>query len=145
MQANRCLSRSPSQKFVISAGDIELAAKASRLDQFELHVPQNGGGQSPKVLRYDPSWSGTENRSAADLRTSEKQAWDWWVRRRNRLAIVGIGCLANHYNAIYYSILKESLRLTLMFDWVTGAPLADTQLLPELLVGISERSVHLRR
>jgi hypothetical protein len=44
MQANRCLSRSPSQKFVISAGDIELAAKASRLDQFELHVPQNGGG-----------------------------------------------------------------------------------------------------
>jgi hypothetical protein len=46
MQANRCSSRSPSQKFVISAGEIEFAAKASRLDQFELHVPQNGEGPS---------------------------------------------------------------------------------------------------
>ena len=52
MQANRCLSRSRSQKFVISAGDIELAAKASRLDQFELHMPQNGG--SPSLPGYMP-------------------------------------------------------------------------------------------
>ena len=52
MQANRCLSRSPSQKFVISAGEIEFAAKASRLDQFELHMPQNGGRSS--LLGYFP-------------------------------------------------------------------------------------------
>jgi hypothetical protein len=54
MQANRCTTRSPSQKFVISANEIELAARASRLDQFELHVPQNDGEPSPGVLRYDP-------------------------------------------------------------------------------------------
>jgi hypothetical protein len=54
------------QKFVISAGDIELAAKASRLDQFELHG-RRMAAERLRVLRYDPYWSGAENRSAADL------------------------------------------------------------------------------
>jgi len=62
MQANLCSSRGRRKKFVISAGEIELAARASRLYQFELHAPQNGGGPSLEVVRYDPC--GSEQKTA---------------------------------------------------------------------------------
>ena len=42
MQANRCSSCSPSQKFVISAGELIWPGPVVRIN-FELHVPQNGG------------------------------------------------------------------------------------------------------
>jgi hypothetical protein len=42
MQENRCSSRRPHKKCVISAGKSELPARASRLDQFELQVPRSG-------------------------------------------------------------------------------------------------------
>jgi hypothetical protein len=52
MQANRCSSLVRVRNSSFQAGEIELAAKASRLDQFELHMPQNGGRSS--LLGYFP-------------------------------------------------------------------------------------------
>ena len=62
MQANRCSSLVRVRNSSFQAGEIELAAKDSRLDQFELHMPQNGGGPSLEVVRYDPC--GSEQKTA---------------------------------------------------------------------------------
>ena len=52
MQANRCSAVARVRNSSFQAREIELAAKVSRLDQFELHMPQNGG--SPSLPGYMP-------------------------------------------------------------------------------------------
>jgi len=55
MQANRCLSRSPNKKFVISADEIGFdSQRQAFVSNMELRVLQNGDGPYLEVVWCDP-------------------------------------------------------------------------------------------